>query len=50
MLKDMIKATKFQPYEEYMAALNMKTSKVNSNFFSKRGAGVSISNKSIVKT
>ena len=22
MLKDMIKATKFQPYEEYMAALN----------------------------
>lgn len=43
--RDIIKATRFQPYEEYIADLNIKNSKNNSNFFTKRGTGVSISNK-----
>ena len=48
--RDVIKANSFQPYDQYVAALNIKNSKVNSNFFTKRGTGVSISNKIIKQT
>ena len=50
MLKDLIKATNYQPYDEYIENLNIKNQKGNTNFFTKRGTGVNISNKSIANT
>ena len=50
MLRDMIKATNYQPYDEFFAQTKIKNQKANSNFFTKRGTGVNMTHKSVSNT